>query len=89
MQLHTPVGLLRVRSSHTTQIHEKTAKTVLRESERGKHTKLTCEMYPGGTWMGGIDPFGDIMGTSAGPENERRGQSLVCLFTQPGESLFM
>jgi len=33
--------------------------------------KLTCEMYPGGTWMGGIDPFGDIMGTSAGPARER------------------
>lgn len=30
----------------------------------------TCEMYPGGTWMGGIDPFGDIMGTSAGPAGE-------------------
>lgn len=27
-------------------------------------------MYPGGTWMGGIDPFGDIMGTSAGPAGE-------------------
>lgn len=24
-------------------------------------------MYPGGTWIGGIEPFGDIMGTSAGP----------------------
>lgn len=35
-----------------------------------KH-KLTCEMYPGGTWMGGIDPFGDIMGTSAGPAWEK------------------
>ena len=30
-------------------------------------TVLTCEMYPGGTWMGGIEPLGDIMGTSAGP----------------------
>lgn len=29
-------------------------------------------MYPGGTWMGGIDPFGDIMGTSAGPARGRR-----------------
>lgn len=36
-----------------------------------KH-KLTCEMYPGGTWMGGIDPFGDIMGTSAGPAREEK-----------------
>ena len=29
-------------------------------------------MYPGGTWMGGIDPFGDIMGTSAGPAGEEK-----------------
>jgi len=29
-------------------------------------------MYPGGTWMGGIDPFGDIMGTSAGPAGRRK-----------------
>lgn len=28
-------------------------------------------MYPGGTWIGGIDPFGDIMGTSAGPGGEK------------------
>lgn len=37
---------------------------------RGGLGVQTCEMYPGGTWMGGIDPFGDIMGTSAGPAGE-------------------
>lgn len=36
----------------------------------------TCEMYPGGTWMGGIDPFGDIMGTSAGPAREEKNDHL-------------
>lgn len=34
---------------------------------------LTCEMYPGGTWMGGMEPLGDIMGTSAGPGRKKRG----------------
>lgn len=35
-------------------------------------------MYPGGTWIGGIDPFGDIMGTSAGPAKEEK----IYLFNQ-------
>lgn len=35
-------------------------------------------MYPGGTWIGGIDPFGDIMGTSAGPAKEKE----IYLFNQ-------
>lgn len=35
-------------------------------------------MYPGGTWIGGIDPFGDIMGTSAGPAEEEE----IYLFNQ-------
>lgn len=39
--------------------------------EKHKH-KPTCEMYPGGTWIGGIDPFGDIMGTSAGPAGRQK-----------------
>lgn len=34
--------------------------------------RLTCEMYPGGTWMGGMEPLGDIMGTSAGPGREEK-----------------
>lgn len=33
-----------------------------------KYDRLhTCEMYPGGTKIGGTEPFGDIMGTWAGP----------------------
>lgn len=41
---------------------------------------LTCEMYPGGTWMGGMDPLGDIMGTSAGPGRDEKEGGLVQLF---------
>lgn len=39
-------------------------------------------MYPGGTWIGGIDPFGDIMGTSAGPEREEK----IYLFKQTAQA---
>lgn len=38
-------------------------------------------MYPGGTWMGGIDPLGDIMGTSAGPAREEKEDWVIYLFT--------
>lgn len=41
----------------------------------------TCEMYPGGTWMGGIDPLGDIMGTSAGPAGEDKSYLLRGTFS--------
>lgn len=51
------------------QTHDGTSESISDRTETQTQI-LTCEMYPGGTWIGGIDPFGDIMGTSAGPERE-------------------